>query len=655
MPVRSHQLILSILLLSLPGTVGAAEGPVLHHFKHLAIAPAGDRLASVEADDISGQVSDPHGKVVLRDRRNGHIIATLDPCPTCKYSDIAFSPRKQVAFLASDEAKGAVALYVGAGDNVREVTSLNGVANSISWSPDGQSLAMLITLNARKKIGAVEAGAPQVGEIGVSEDEQRIAIVDPVGGSMRLVSPADTFIYEYDWTPDGKAFVATAAKGNGDNEWWVAHLDYIDARTGATRAVAAPKMQMDLPRVSPDGKTVAFVGGLMSDFGSVGGDIYTVPLTGGIPTDITPQYAGSFNSLAWRGGKLVAGALVGPNMAITLVDPFGRSKPQLIWSQPLKLNASEYERLAIDGRGANIATIAEDFAHGPHILAGPLAKPVKITDNNDTLINAITAKNISWTNEGYNVQGWLLAPVKIEPGKTYPMVVIVHGGPGAAAEPQFIAPGEYYSPSASVGGAIARDLTSRGYYVFMPNPRGSFGQGDAFTRANIRDFGGGDLRDIIAGIDAAAAQAPIDSQRVGMYGHSYGGFMTMFTVTHSQRFKAAVAGAGIANWISYYGQNGIDKWMIPFFGASAYDDPAIYRAASAIDAIKAAKTPTLIYVGERDVECPAAQSLEFWHGMRAVGAPSSLVIYDGEGHHFAKPEHIKDLRSRLLAWFDRYL
>jgi dipeptidyl aminopeptidase/acylaminoacyl peptidase len=138
-------------------------------------------------------------------------------------------------------------------------------------------------------------------------------------------------------------------------------------------------------------------------------------------------------------------------------------------------------------------------------------------------------------------------------------------------------------------------------------------------------------------------------------GHSYGGYMTMWGVTHSQRFKAAVAGAGIANWISYYGQNGIDQWMVPFFGATMYDDPAVYRAASPIESIKAAKTPTLVYVGERDVECPPAQSLEFWHGLKAMGVPTTLVIYEGEGHALRKPEHQKDLRAREIGWFNKYL
>ncbi|MCL6486999.1 MAG: prolyl oligopeptidase family serine peptidase, partial [Janthinobacterium lividum] len=119
--------------------------------------------------------------------------------------------------------------------------------------------------------------------------------------------------------------------------------------------------------------------------------------------------------------------------------------------------------------------------------------------------------------------------------------------------------------------------------------------------------------------------------------------------------KAAVAGAGVSNWISYYGQNGINQWMMPFFGASAYDNPAVYRQASPIESIKAAKTPTLIYVGERDVETPAAQSLEFWHGLRAMGVPSSLVIYEGEGHSLRKIEHQRDLQQRTVGWFERYL
>ena len=169
------------------------------------------------------------------------------------------------------------------------------------------------------------------------------------------------------------------------------------------------------------------------------------------------------------------------------------------------------------------------------------------------------------------------------------------------------------------------------YFVLMPNPRGSYGHGEAFTQANRKDFGYGDLRDILAGVDVVSAKFPIDQKRIGLTGWSYGGFMTMFAVTQTNRFHAAVAGAGIANWQSYYGENSIDQWMTPFFGASVYDDPAIYAKSSAIGFIHNVKTPTLVVVGDRDGECPAPQSFEFWHALRAEHVPTELVVYPDEG------------------------
>ncbi len=131
--------------------------------------------------------------------------------------------------------------------------------------------------------------------------------------------------------------------------------------------------------------------------------------------------------------------------------------------------------------------------------------------------------------------------------------------------------------------------------------------------------------------------------------------MTMWTVTQTNRFRAAVAGAGIANWQSYYGQNLIDQWMIPFFGASVYDDPAVYEKSSPIRFIKNVKTATLVIAGERDAECPASQSYEFWHALKTLGVPTQLIVYPGEGHLFIKPEHQVDRMEQTVGWFDKYL
>lgn len=629
----------------------AAHGAQMRDYRSVAISAGGESIAAIESSDpgIPGQRA--HAAIVVRDAASGRITAQYDPCATCSYDFPSWSPdRKGLAFIASDRETGEATLWVARDGKTLAAASVKGAANTARWSPDGASIALLATVGAKKQTGAVEAGARQVGEIGIEEDAQRIALAPAAGGTLRLVSPPDTFVYEYDWTPDGRGFVATSAKGNGDNNWWVATLGHVDIGSGELRVIAAPKMQMSLPHVSPDGRTVAFVGGLMSDFGSVGGNVYTVPLGGGEPVDVTPNYAGSFNGLAWKGTQLLASSLQGSEMAIVAIDPLAKTA-RTQWGAAVSSNGSADGRIVFSADGGSAVSVVESYEQAPRILAGRIPSLKAITRDNAGFAPQVSARSIVWTNEGMRSQGWLIGPRKANAPKAgikRPMVVIVHGGPASAATPRFVAEGEFGNP-------LVRELTARGFYVFQPNPRGSYGQGLAFTQANRRDFGGGDWRDILAGVDAVIKQAPVDGARLGLMGHSYGGFMTMWGVTHSQRFKAAVAGAGIANWISYYGQNGIDQWMVPFFGASMYDDPAIYRAASPIESIRNAKTPTLLYVGERDVETPAVQSMEFWHGLRAMGTPTALVIYDGEGHAIRKPEHQLDQRKRTIEWFEKYL
>jgi dipeptidyl aminopeptidase/acylaminoacyl peptidase len=295
----------------------------------------------------------------------------------------------------------------------------------------------------------------------------------------------------------------------------------------------------------------------------------------------------------------------------------------------------------------HVAFLQSSYARAGEVHAGALGKgaPPAVTSFNAALKPAWgKAESVEWNNEGFHVQGWLLYPAHYDPKKTYPMVVVVHGGPASAVIPRW--PGVGYG---------AAPLSALGYFVFQPNPRGSFGQGEKYVQANRKDFGYGDLRDILAGVDAVEKKFPVDDNRLGLTGWSYGGFMSMFAPTQTQRFRAVVAGAGISNWQSYYGQNLIDQWMPPFFGASVYDDPAVYAKSSAINFIKQVKTPMLIVVGDRDAECPAPQSFEMWHALRAQGVPTSLVVYPNEGHHFVDPAHQRDVLQRALGWFQKYL
>jgi dipeptidyl aminopeptidase/acylaminoacyl peptidase len=465
------------------------------------------------------------------------------------------------------------------------------------------------------------------------------------GTALRWVSPAELFVYEYDWLPDGSGLVGTAAPGDGDNNWWKAKLYTFSRATGTARVLYTPRdaqQQLAEPRVSPDGRAVAFVAGIMSDFGSTGGDVLTVPTAGGPATNITPEMQASASAIAWScAGTLQALLLSGDQRQIVdLGRGTAATSPKILWSGAEGVGGGE----AITPAACPQAVLAawhESFTAPPEIEVGPAGHWHDLTAVNQGLSAAIRVVNVTWTNEGFHVQGWLLLP-KQTTGKI-PMVTLVHGGPAGAAVPGFS------------GAGVQSALLERGWAVFRPNPRGSFGQGERFTAANVRDFGYGDLRDILTGIDAAERLAPIDDARLALTGGSYGGFMSMFAITQTNRFKAAVAAAGISDWESYYGENGIDGWLLPYFGASVYDDPAIYARSSAINFIHQAHTPTFAYVGERDIECPASQTVEFWHAMKAVGVPTAIMIYPGEGHALRDPAHAEDAMQRTLQWFEKYM
>ncbi len=624
---------IALSIAAAPVAVSAQTAPI-RQFAAVQIAPKGDRVVAIE------NVTTGHAALVVRRVRDGGIVRTIDPCSTCTYASPTFAADGRLAFLARKQGRVSVMLADDAGE--RQIAGLDGIAQTLRFSPDGRRLALLATYGAAKEVGATQAGVRQVGEIGEKSDEQRIAVIELATGAIRALSPAQRYIYEYDWAPDGRALVATSALGNGDNNWWVATLDAIDAETGAVRQIASPKTQINMPRVSPDGRTVAYIGGLMSDFGSIGGDVWTVPLVGGEPVNLTAGAKATVTSLAWPRTGMVATRLASDAAQVVGLAPNGKATVR--WSRPASFAAGEGQ-VAISADGRTMATALQDFGHAPALYAGPLGQPRQITRDNDAAPANAVARSVSWKSDGFDVQGWLLAPVGADKsvGKAA-MVTIVHGGPASASTPSYIA---------REGGPGA--LLAAGYWVFLPNPRGSYGQGEAFTAANRRDFGGGDLRDILAGIDAVEKVAPIDDARLGLTGGSYGGFMSMWANTQTTRFKAIVAGAGLSNWISYYGTNGIDQWMIPFFGRSMYDDPEAYARVSAITFIRQAKTPTFIYVGERDIEVPPTQSIEYWHALKELGVPTSLVIYADEGHSIRDRDHAADVRQRSVAWFDRFL
>lgn len=563
--------------------------------------------------------------------------------------DISWSPDSaRLAFLSDKDKPGQLELYVAdaGGGAARRLTNLTGFLSDPQWSPDGGRLALLFTENAVRTAGPTQPTAADAGVVEEHVYEQRLTVVDLTSQGVRQLSPPDLYVYEYDWSPDGKALAATAAHGSGDDNWFVAQLYTVDAAAGEMKSILKPALQIAEPRWSPDGKQIAFIGGLMSDEGVTGGDIYLIAASGGAARDLTPGMKASASWLAWQpaANQILFTELVRGMSAVATLDvPSG--KVTNVWTGPETITKESGLSLSVSRDRQTTAVVRHSYSQPPEVWAGPVGAWKQLTKVNEALRPAWgEAKSLEWTNDNFDVQGWLLYPQNFDPARKYPMVVVVHGGPASQMMPRW-----------GSGLGLPLSLAADGYFLFFPNPRGSYGQGEDFTRANVKDFGHGDLRDIMRGVDEALKVAPVAADRIGITGWSYGGFMTMWTVTQTNRFRAAIAGAGIANWQSYYGENQIDQWMIPYFGASVYDDPAVYAKSAPINFIKNVRTPTLVMVGDRDAECPAPQSYEFWHALKTLGVETQLVIYAGEGHAVSQTEHRRDILTRAANWFDQRL
>ena len=619
----------------------------VRRFASVAMSPDGRNVAWIGP---SGAGTIAEVQIGADGGKSAPVAAVLPGAASGTASEITWSPDSRTLAVIALEPNGTPALYLVPAD-ARGATRLAVIPGSVhepQFSPDGSQIALLYSSPSEEANGPTAATPRDTGVMDAHIDRQHLSLVDARSGGFRTLSKPDVYVYEYAWRPDSREIVVSAANGSGNNNWWVARLDAIDVSNGTERRIAKPRVQIAQPSWSPDGKNIAFIGGLMSDQGSTGGDLYLVPATGGVARDLTPNIDESFGAFQWSG----------PNSMLATLWSHGGSKIARVdartgststtWSGDETISSGSGwgpPTVSASRDGSAIAVVRESLSNAPEIWAGAPGKWIQITHVNSGVAPAWgKSASVHWRSDRFNVQGYLIYPGDFDPARKYPLVVYVHGGPSSASASTFLS-------AASQQAALSR----AGYFVFMPNPRGSYGQGEAFTRANVKDFGYGDLRDIMAGVDTVLRHYPVDARRLGISGWSYGGFMTMWAVTQTRRFKAAVAGAGISNWLSYTGENGISEWMVPFFGATAYENKSVYARSSPINFISSARTPTLIVVGERDAECPSPQSFEFWRGLQHENVGTQLVVYPDEGHHFSDPAHQRDVLERSVAWFDRYL
>ena len=540
----------------------------------------------------------------------------------------------RLAFLSDRGAGGEmrVHLLTPATGRIEPVVCPAGDVVDFQWSADGSALAVLLrpTSPAPAKDPICFEAEPR---------PSRVWVVPLGGGEARAVTPPDLHVWEFDWSPDGARFALISSATPYEWSWYQTRLT-LAGPGGLTMLHDPGRRQLARPLWSPDGATIAFLSAALSDRGSVGADLWTVPAAGGEARDLTAGYGGSVTWMEWRSAtELLLLAYEGFETVLATLQP---------GAAPRVLNRGEFAagprfQPCFSRAGALLALSREDCQRPADIWTFSAAAGwQQLTDLNPQVREwAVPATEVvRWRSfDDQVIEGMLTLPP--DGRAPYPLIVSPHGGPTSCTHRRFVQ-------------GWNQLLAARGYAVLQPNFRGSTGRGLAFSEANLGDLGGGDWRDIEAGVDALVASGVADPERLGFGGWSYGGFLTAWAVTRTRRYRAAVMGAGIANWLSFHGRSYLQTWDQIYLQGDPYTSDN-YRRWSPIHHVDNVKTPVLIVHGEKDGDVPVGQSYEFHRALAERGVPAELVVYPREPHGLREPAHLRDLWTRIEGFYAGHL
>ena len=554
-----------------------------------------------------------------------------------------------LAFRSDRETRGTGQMYLLRG-GWQEATALHifkGSVSAIHWSPDGRQIAVIAADAPR----ADEANRPEGDDRQLFEEEHpfgRIWIVDAITGEARCVTQGQIHVWEMAWAPDSRAIAAVVSDLPYGWSWYRARLARIDVASGDIQTLYAPDRQITRPAWSPDGTAITVISSTWSDPGMTGGDLFLVPADGGPARDVTEGKVHSHLAAHWlpNGHTLRTAALERNRAAICEVGIDGETETLWVAERGFMGNS-----MSTSADGNVVAAALAGGGPPMELWVGhiPSGGGQGVRWDQRSHVNAHfdatslpDVETVTWhAADGTPIDGLLLRPHGENDGPV-PLVVLIHGGPTSSWP--------YGFRGGGLGGSIPL-LAARGIAVLLPNPRGSIGSGLAFAEANHGDMGGEDLADILAGVDYCVQEGIADPERLGVGGWSYGGYMTAWAITQTDRFKAAVAGASITNWYSFHGGTNIPAFDEIFYGTDPYALDGPYASRSPIFLVDRVRTPTLFLHGERDPCCPVGQAYEMARGLRAHGVETQCVVYPREPHGIRERDHQRDLIERATAWF----
>jgi dipeptidyl aminopeptidase/acylaminoacyl peptidase len=555
---------------------------------------------------------------------------------------LAFSAR-----LEDDNRTQVYGVPAGGGEPTLLTHSPLGVM-SFAWSPDGESIAF----TAREPEPAGAAERREMGDDGLvaSEGARHVRLwVENVGtGERHAVTPADQTVRSFTWRPDGRGFAVQVTETTDiDASYMFRKIYTVPAEGGDLQLLTETAGKLGDMAWSPDGEKFAFVGAVsLND--PLAQSVFVVSGDGGVAVNRTLGYEGGAQQLGWLDdGTLYFVGAEGTRTALNRLEADRGGIERIAGG-----GGEIFAGVSFDERNRNFATAVNTAAHPREVYAGRTrgGELSRVTTHNPWLGQVELAKQetIEWSGaDGWRIEGVLVRPLNEIPGARYPLAVMPHGGPEGISSDGWTTRALY----------PAQVLAAHGYFVLMPNYRGSGGRGVAFSKGDHRDLGGKEFLDVIAGIDYLAEQGLVDPDRVGISGTSYGGYFSAWAATkHSDRFKAAIPFAGISNWVSFTGTTDIPYEMsIVHWDTWWFDDPGLAWDRSPLAHVNNSQTATLVGHGLSDERVHPAQSIELYTGLRIKGVPTDLVLYPREPHGLLEREHQLDFAQRILEWFNKYV
>ena len=557
---------------------------------------------------------------------------------------------------AGEDVKAQVYVMRADGGEAARLTDSRENVSSYSWSPDNTRIAY-VTTDARS--AAEEANLKKRDDERVFEGDFRYAhawVIDVTTKTATRISEGTNYTVAGapSWAPDGKRFVfgagATPMLRDNRRDIYLANIDTKQIEKLSTNFGSDTS-----PRWSPDGQSIAWTS-----------EPYTgPPLPDGTAPGVTMQSKLMLYDVAARSVKDVSSPAFDTDAGNPVWTAEGNrvmfvaGKRAYSEAFAYDLTSGRYTQLSSkrtmqgasiskDGRTIALTMDAPDAASEVYVTDPAFQTFRKLTTTNPQLAEMAQGDTevVTWKGaDGMEVEGVLLKPVGFQANRKYPTLVVAHGGPAGA-----------YVNGFRLGGLEGGQVwANKGWAVFYPNPRGSTNYGEKFLQHNVNDWGGGDFKDIMTGVDALVARGIADPDKLAHIGWSYGGYMTAWVITQTTRFKAAMVGAGLTNMWSMYGTNDIPSVLISYFGGipNAKTLP-LYLDRSAMSHIDKVTTPTLILHGAQDERVPVGQAQELYRGLKDRGKATELVFYPREGHGFTEYYHQKDRMQRIYDWVTKY-